>query len=72
MAQGRTIKAVTVNYHGSRITLPVDTRVISVMGGLGPSWAVANAGLVMELTGNTHDPKYRYCWVPDDAVKADG
>jgi hypothetical protein len=27
----------------------------------------------MDLTGNTHDPKYRYCWIAADLVRrADG
>ena len=54
---------------GTTITLPKGTVLVRVKGGSGPSYAVASEALLIRLTGNTHDPHYRYLFVPDDAVE---
>lgn len=54
-------------------TIPQGTVVTLIKGASGTEgdlWAVRDAKLIMDLTGNTHDPKYRYTWVPADAVEA--
>lgn len=59
-------------YGGTTFTIPNGTEVVLVpnaSGTEGDLWAVRSQKLLVELTGgNTHDPKYRYCWVPTDAV----
>ena len=53
-------------------TLPKGTAVVLVKGadGLkGDLWAVRDHTLIVKLTGNSHDPKYRWTWVPEDAVE---
>lgn len=65
-----TTRDVTVDYlanigYPHRITIPSGTTVIPV----GNEWAVASVALLVKLTGNTHDPKYRYCMVPSDSVE---
>jgi hypothetical protein len=53
-------------------TLPKGASVVLVKradGIKGDLWAVRDAKIIMGLTGNTHDPKYRWTWVPDDAVE---
>lgn len=67
----KTNRDVDLHYHGTDITLPKGTRVELIRGASGTEgdkWAVASIRLLMDLTGNTHDPKYRYAWVPADAV----
>jgi len=59
------------NVHGTlaqRITIPAGTLVELVDGPQGMFWAVADVPLLMRLTGNTHDPKYRYICVPHALV----
>lgn len=72
-----TIRDVTVDYLANigtpyRITIPAGTEVIPVEGGMGTEWAVKSEKLLIDLTGNTHDPKYRYCFVPSDVVAPAG
>jgi hypothetical protein len=50
------------------ITIPAGTRCVAVDGPMGMAWAVGDVRLLMRLTGNTHDPKYRYVFLPNDAV----
>lgn len=55
-------------------TLPKGTPVVLIKnasGTEGDLYAVRDAKTIMDLTGNTHDPKYRYVWVPADAVSDD-
>ena len=64
---------ISMNYHGTPITLPTGTAVTLVKGASGTEgdlYAVESVKLLIELTGNTHDPKYRYAFVPADAVDA--
>lgn len=53
------------------ITIPAGTEVMLVPKGAGLEfdiWAVRSEELLIRLSGNTHDPRYRYCRVPADAV----
>ena len=62
---------VEMVYHGTPITLPAGTIVDLIKGASGTQgdlYAVRSIALLIELTGNTHDPKYRYAFVPTDAV----
>jgi hypothetical protein len=47
---------------GTRITLPKGTEILEVKG-TGGGFAVKDTALLVELTGNSHDPIYRYLWV---------
>ena len=48
---------------GGSCRVPAGTEVIPVTGGQGVSYAVKSSALIVTLTGNTHDPHYRYAWV---------
>lgn len=70
-----TTRDVTVTYPSfstCTFTVPNGTEVMLVpnaSGTEGDLWAVRSTELLVKLTGgNHHDPKYRYCWVPTDAV----
>jgi hypothetical protein len=59
---------------GSTITLPRGTRlslIKNASGTEGDLWAVSSTRLLQELTGNMHDPVYRYCFVPQELVSTD-
>ena len=69
----RTTRETTVRYlehlgFGCEVTLPEGTELVMVQNGTGLQYAVASVALLKELTGNTHDPVYRHCFVPDDVV----
>jgi hypothetical protein len=69
----KTIREVTVKYLENigfpyDVTVPEGTELTAVEGGTGISYAVKDVALLIRLTGNTHDPHYRYCCVPDDVV----
>lgn len=49
------------------ITIPAGTEVVAVSESSG--FAVKHAALIVRLTGNTHDPHYRYVWVPARIVE---
>lgn len=62
----KLIRDVQCNLWGSDVTLPAGTRVMLVKGASGTKgdlYAVADAKLLVDLTGNSHDPKYRYAFV---------
>lgn len=60
-----TRKQLTVTYHGSTFRLPKGTELIKLQNGQGfDCFAVQSEQLLISLTGNDHDPKYRYCWIP--------
>jgi hypothetical protein len=72
-----TQRDVTINYletqgriAACRITIPAGTRAIAVMNPSGFKWAVDDVPLLIELTGNSHDPQYRYAYLPDEAMQA--
>ncbi len=51
------------------LDLPAGTALRPTIDGLGRvTYAVADATLVARLTGNAHDARHRYVFVPDDAV----
>jgi hypothetical protein len=54
------------------ITIPVGTMTVQVpgRGGNGGGWAVFDTDWLAKVTGNTHDPKYRWCLLPDEAFAA--
>lgn len=71
ISKGGTLARDTrVTAWGTPITLPAGTRVRTAEQGLAPGyfWAVADVRLLIQLTGNSHDPVYRWCAVPIDAV----
>lgn len=63
----------TVTEWGSTFTLPAGTEIMAVCRGVDmhiPLYAVKNSALLMELSGNNHDPKYRYCFVSPELVES--
>lgn len=64
----KTTKDLPMNLWGTPVVLPAGTKVEQI--GIGGQYAVVSTKLLIELTGNTHDPKYRYAFVPEDAVTA--
>ena len=58
----KTNKEIDMIYHGSRITIPKGSAVLHVDGN-GGGFALASTSQLIALTGNDHDPKYRYCWL---------
>lgn len=68
----KTTRPLEINFCGSRFTLPAGTMCHLVRGADGISgdlFAVSQAKVVVDLSGNKHDATYRYCWVPADAVE---
>ena len=66
-----TKRDLTLTAWGATFTLPNGTAVHKVKnasGTEGDLWAVTSTALLIDLTGNTHDPKYRYCFVPESEV----
>jgi hypothetical protein len=71
----KTIREVTVRYLETQgpvaacdVTLPEGTELVLVHNGTRSEYAVADVALLKRLTGNDHDPVYRYCFVPDEVV----
>lgn len=65
-----TTRAVTTAFAGTAITLPEGTPVVELTDGRGHvCYAVKSIKLLIELTGNAHDAKHRYCFLPNDAVE---
>lgn len=70
-----TTREVTVDYLANlgpaaacKVTVPVGTPALLIQDGSGAEfWAVADVAWLVEVTGNTHDPYYRYCFIPPDA-----
>jgi len=70
MAQ-ETTRDLELNLWGSTVTVPKGTKVRLVKGASGTKgdlYAVDSVKLLIGLTGNAHDPHYRYAFVPTDAV----
>lgn len=66
MGQHVTRRDLALTAWGSSFTLPAGTPVTLIKGadGLkGDLWAVRDARTLINLTGNSHDPIYRYCWI---------
>jgi hypothetical protein len=68
-----TTREVTISYLANlgagaacRVTIPAGTRAVLVEG-TGGGWAVDDVPLLVKLTGNNHDPHYRYAWLPAEA-----
>lgn len=47
------------------VVLPKGTKVHRV----GSGWVVSSVDDLKRLTGNDHDPVYRYAWVPEEEVE---
>lgn len=68
----RTTRDLQVNFCGSSFTLPAGTMCHLVKGASGTEgdlFAVSQSKVIADLSGNPHDAKYRYCWVPADTVE---
>lgn len=75
LRSGLTVRDVTVDYLANlgtaaacRVTIPKGTRA-ALVEIPAPTWVVDDLPLLVELTGNSHDPQYRYCVLPRDAVE---
>lgn len=67
---GRLKHAVFVNAWGVKIELPAGTRVQSVLGRNSFCyWGVLDKELIKRLSGNTHDPNYRWLFVDDEHIE---
>lgn len=69
-----TNKDITANIFGKQATLPKGSRVLLVhhLDGLkGAGFAAGNIKQLIELSGNAHDPKYRYFVIAAADVDAD-
>lgn len=69
---GRLKQDHAITWMGHAFILPKGTQVQLIKGASGTKgdlWAVQHEKLLMELTGNTHDPRYRWCFVPEDLVE---
>jgi hypothetical protein len=67
----KTNRDIEAELWGSRVTIPAGTPVHFIKGA-GGGWVVSSAKLLMDLTGNTHDPKYRYAWINSNDVNREG
>jgi hypothetical protein len=59
---------------GSTFTLPAGShaRLVKRLDGLrGDGFAAASIAQLVALTGNSHDPKYRYVPLPADAIEGE-
>lgn len=66
----RLKRELEVNAWGAKITLPIGTKICLVIEENG-GYAVADSEWLKQVTGNTHDPEYRFLYVPADAVEID-
>jgi hypothetical protein len=66
--QYRTKRDLPANLWGVQATIPKGSVVIHVTGA-GGGFAIADAKLLERLSGNTHDPKYRYVWIDEQEVE---
>lgn len=65
-----TKRSVEASLGGHVYLVPAGTKVGFIeraSGGAG-AWAVASEAVVAAITQNPHDAKYRYLFVPDNAV----
>jgi hypothetical protein len=71
----RTNKDLELTAWVTAFTLPKGTivQLIQILDGIrGGGFVVRDAKRLMNLTGNTHDPKYRYLWIEARHVIATG
>jgi hypothetical protein len=61
---GKLKRDLPTNLWGADIVLPKGTKV-ELPNKINSMWAVSSVDLLIKLTGNAHDPKYRYAWVTD-------
>lgn len=71
----RTVRDITLTAWANqgpnaacRFTLPAGSAVKRVEGD-GGGFAVESVPLLIALTGNSHDPHYRYVWVDESEVE---
>jgi hypothetical protein len=64
---GKTKREIKQNLWGSNVVIPKGTDVIYIKEG-NRGWAVSSAHLLVELTGNWHDPYCRYAWIEAEDV----
>jgi hypothetical protein len=64
----RLARELEANAWGATITLPIGTAICLVHEENG-GFAVEDVAWLKQITGNTHDPEYRFLYVPGDAVE---
>lgn len=62
----RTTEDIDLDLWGASVTIPRGTAIKKSPCG----FFVESIRLLIKLTGNTHDPIYRYAWVPEAFVEA--
>jgi hypothetical protein len=67
----RTNRNITTKLWGIVVTIPKGTTVHFIKG-QGGGWVVSSTRLLIELTGNTHDPLYRHAWIDEADVDKEG
>ena len=70
MTKFRTSRDLDIVAFDVPIKVPAGTRLVPSTGGMGTDYAIASSDWLMKATGNTHDPKYRFVFVPKDAVES--
>lgn len=70
MTAYRTSRELDLIAFGIPIKVPAGTALVPSKGGMGVDYAVASQAWLVAMTGNTHDPKYRFVFVPKDAVES--
>lgn len=63
-----TKRDLPMNLWGVDVVIPKGARV-KFIDGNGGGFAIEDTQLLIALTGNTHDPIYRYAWIADSEVK---
>ena len=58
-----TTAAVTLPYCGTTVTVPAGTQAVHVDED-GGGWAIDDIAWLVQATGNTHDPHYRFLYLP--------
>lgn len=73
--RGKLREDHTVTLWNSTFTVPKGAALIQLANVdlvKGDLWAVESEKLLADLTGNSHDPKYRYCFIPAELVDIEG
>lgn len=66
--RGKIAKDVEVSFMGGKFTVPAGTAV-KLIDGPQPKFAVESVRDTVAITGNAYDAKYRYLFVPTEAVE---